>query len=114
VTVDEAVDALLGDQRTGDTTADLLAGLKEAMRRRERNTEHGGAVIAALVKQGMARTARAWAKLVALPPAIRPASSRAWALPASCDPQPRPDREGRDAMDDALEAGDQRVCHHVR
>jgi uncharacterized protein YerC len=34
-------------------TADLLAGLKEAMRRRERNTEHGGAVIAALIEQGV-------------------------------------------------------------
>lgn len=53
MTADEALDALLGNQRTGDTTADLLAGLKEAMRRRERNTEHGGAVIAALIEQGM-------------------------------------------------------------
>jgi hypothetical protein len=48
VTVDEALDALLGERRTGDLRADLIAAAKEAMDRRERNTEHGGAVIAAL------------------------------------------------------------------
>jgi hypothetical protein len=53
VTVDEALDALLGPQRTGDLRADLIAGAKEAMDRRERNTMHGGAVIAALRDAGM-------------------------------------------------------------
>jgi hypothetical protein len=53
VTVDEALDALLGPQRTGDLRADLIAGAKEAMERRKRNTEHGGAVIAALREAGM-------------------------------------------------------------
>ncbi len=52
-TTDEALDALLGDQLTGDTRTDLLDALKEAMRRRERNTAHGGAVIAALLDAGL-------------------------------------------------------------
>ena len=50
---DEALEALLGDQRTGDLRIDLIEGLKEAMRRRERNAEHRGAVIAALVDMGL-------------------------------------------------------------
>jgi hypothetical protein len=53
VDADEALAELLGDARTGDRQADLIAGAKEAMRRRKRNTEHGGAVIAALVEGGM-------------------------------------------------------------
>jgi hypothetical protein len=54
MTVDEALEALLlGDRRTGDATADLIAALREAMRRREQNTAHGGAVIAALVETGL-------------------------------------------------------------
>lgn len=53
VTVDEALDALLGPSRTGDQRADLIAAAKEAMDRRERNTAHGGAVIAALRDTGM-------------------------------------------------------------
>jgi hypothetical protein len=53
VTVAEALDALLGSDRTGDMRADLVAGAREAMDRRERNTEHGGAVIAALRATGM-------------------------------------------------------------
>jgi hypothetical protein len=53
VTADEALAELLGEQRSGDMRADLIAGAREAMRRRERNTEHGGAVIAALVEVGL-------------------------------------------------------------
>lgn len=53
MTADEALEALLGDRRTGDPTADLLEALREAMRRREQNTAHGGAVIAALVDAGL-------------------------------------------------------------
>lgn len=53
VTVDEALDALLGSARTGDPRADLVAAAMEAMDRRERNTAHGGAVIAALRDAGM-------------------------------------------------------------
>jgi hypothetical protein len=49
----EALEALLGDQRTGDLRIDLIEGLKEAMRRRARNAEHGGVVIAALVDMGL-------------------------------------------------------------
>ncbi len=53
MTVAEALDALLGSDRTGDMRADLIAGAREAMDRRERNSEHGGAVIAALRATGM-------------------------------------------------------------
>ncbi len=53
MTADEALAELLGEQRSGDMRADLIAGAREAMRRRERNTEHGGAVIAALVAAGL-------------------------------------------------------------
>jgi hypothetical protein len=52
MTVEEALDSLLGSHRTGDLTADLVAGAKEAMDRRERNSLHGGTVIAALVDAG--------------------------------------------------------------
>jgi hypothetical protein len=44
---------LLGDQRTADQRADLIAAAREAMRRRESNTTDGGAVIAALVELGL-------------------------------------------------------------
>ena len=48
MTVDEALDALLGEARTGDLRADLIAAAQESMRRREINSQHGGAVLAAL------------------------------------------------------------------
>ncbi len=53
MTVDEALDALLGAARTGDMRADLIAAAKEAMRRRVLNSQHGGAVIDALHNQGL-------------------------------------------------------------
>lgn len=53
MTVDEALDALLGDRRTGDQRTDLIAAAKEAMDRRERNSQHGGAVLAALIEAGL-------------------------------------------------------------
>lgn len=53
LTADEALDALLGEGRTGDERGDLIEAAKEAMRRRRLNTEHGGAVIAALHEAGM-------------------------------------------------------------
>lgn len=53
MTVEEALDALLGDRRTGDQRTDLIAAAKEAMDRRERNSQHGGAVLAALVDEGL-------------------------------------------------------------
>jgi hypothetical protein len=48
MTVEEAIVELLGDRRSGELRADLIDSLEEAMRRRERNTELGGAVIAAM------------------------------------------------------------------
>ena len=53
MTVDEALAELLGERRTGDVRADLIMGLHEAMRRRDRNTKVGGAVIAALRDEGL-------------------------------------------------------------
>ncbi|MGH3710524.1 MAG: hypothetical protein ACRDRU_14585 [Pseudonocardiaceae bacterium] len=52
---DELAEALasLGVQRSPDQRADLIAGAREALRRRERNTRDGGAVIAAMVALGM-------------------------------------------------------------
>jgi hypothetical protein len=40
---------LLGDQRTGDTTTDLVNAARKALRRREINTAAGGSIIASLV-----------------------------------------------------------------
>jgi hypothetical protein len=51
VTTEEALMNLLGERRTGDRRADLLAAAREAMRRREQNSADGGAVIAALVDE---------------------------------------------------------------
>lgn len=48
MTVDEALQELLGDRRTGDARTDLVEAAKEAMRRRERNTLLGGTVLEAL------------------------------------------------------------------
>lgn len=52
---DELAQALasLGVARTSDQRADLIAGAREALRRRERNTSDGGAVIAAMIELGM-------------------------------------------------------------
>jgi thymidine phosphorylase len=53
VTAEEALNSLLGANRTDDLRADLIAAAKEAMRRREQNTRDGGAVIAALIESGL-------------------------------------------------------------
>lgn len=53
MTTEEALVNLLGDRRTGDARTDLLEALREAMRRRERNSADGGAVIAALTEMGV-------------------------------------------------------------
>jgi hypothetical protein len=62
VSVDAAVDSLLGSQRSSDRRAGLIKAAKEAMRRREQNTHDGvtchdgGAVITALVELYVAVT----------------------------------------------------------
>lgn len=81
MTVDEALDALLGSRRTGDTPADLIAAAKEAMERRKRNTEHGGAVIAALRDSGMS-----WREIEAATEIPRTTAQR-WAEPPEGAPQ---------------------------
>ena len=52
MTLDEALDSLLGSRRSGDLTADLIGAAREAMRRREQNSALGGEVIAALLERG--------------------------------------------------------------
>jgi uncharacterized protein YerC len=51
--LDDALDSLLGSRGTGDRRTDLVAAAREAMARRERNTEDGGAVIAAMLEDGL-------------------------------------------------------------
>ncbi|MGH4007842.1 MAG: hypothetical protein ACRDTH_06725 [Pseudonocardiaceae bacterium] len=51
--LDAALNALLSGQRTGEQRADLVAAAREAMARRVRNSEHGGAVLAALRDLGL-------------------------------------------------------------
>jgi hypothetical protein len=75
VTVDEALGALLGERRTGDLRSDLVTAAKEAMDRRERNTAHGGAVIAALHDSGMS-----WRDIEAITGIPRTTAQR-WAEP---------------------------------
>lgn len=75
MTADEALAELLGEQRSGDMRADLIAGAREAMRRRERNTEHGGAVIAALVEAGLSY--REIERVTGIPRA----TAQRWAVP---------------------------------
>lgn len=53
MTVEEALAALLGDRQSGDLVDDLVEGAREAMRRRQRNTLHGGLVIEALHQAGL-------------------------------------------------------------
>lgn len=81
MTVDEALDALLGPERTGDQRADLIAAAKEAMERRIRNTEHGGAVIAALHEAGMS-----WREIEQATGIARTTAQR-WAEPPGRAPQ---------------------------
>ena len=81
MTVDEALDALLGPKRTGDQRADLIAAAQEAMDRRERNTLHGGAVIAALRDSGMS-----WREIETATGIARTTAQR-WAEPPERAPQ---------------------------
>lgn len=75
MTTNEALDALLGERRTGDERADLVAAAREAMDRRERNTQHGGTVLAALVDAGVSY--REIERLTGIPRA----TAQRWAVP---------------------------------
>lgn len=81
MTVEEALEALLGARRTGDLSADLIAAAKEAMDRRERNTLHGGAVIAALRDSGLS-----WREIEQATGIARTTAQR-WAEPPERAPQ---------------------------
>jgi hypothetical protein len=85
VTAEQALEALLGDTRTGDMRTDLIEAAKEAMRRRVSNTEHGGTVIGALRELGMS-----WRDIEAATGIARTTAQR-WAEPPP--PGPR-DGEG--------------------
>lgn len=52
MTVDEALDTLLGPAREGDPTTQLEEALRESLRRRERNSEAGGAIVHGLLRSG--------------------------------------------------------------
>ena len=71
----DALHCLLGDKQTNDDTADLIAGAKEAMVRRETNTVHGGLVISALIKAG--HSYREIEQLTGIPRA----TAQRWAAP---------------------------------
>ena len=53
MTADRALQALLGDHRSGDLVNDLIKAAKEAQRRREQNTVDGGDIIAELRVAGL-------------------------------------------------------------
>jgi hypothetical protein len=82
MTAAEALDALLGDARTGDIRADLIEAAKEATRRRESNTEHGGAVIAALRETGMS-----WRDIETATGIARTTAQRWAEPPQGCEPE---------------------------
>lgn len=77
MTADEALNALLGQERTGDLRADLIEAAKEAMQRRQRNSEHGGAAIAEMRAQGMS-----WREIETATGIARTTAQR-WAEPPS-------------------------------
>ena len=71
-----AVDALVPpDVRTGNDLADLTAAAQEAWKRRQQNTDLGGAVLAALY-----RAARSWRAVGSLT-GIPTTTARRWATP---------------------------------
>lgn len=73
--LNEALSDLLPDGRTGDLHADLLAAARETWRRRNRNTETGAAVLAALIDSGM--TYRQLEREVGIPKSV----AHRWATP---------------------------------
>lgn len=75
VTVDEAVDELLGELRTGDEDTDLVAAARVSMRIRERNSARGGAVLNALHQR-----VKSWREVERLT-GIPRETARRWALP---------------------------------
>jgi hypothetical protein len=72
----EALDRLVPRERqTGDLIADLTAAAQEAWRRREQNTQDGGAVLAALY-----RDTRSWRTLAYITK-IPATTARRWSIP---------------------------------
>jgi hypothetical protein len=76
-TLDEALDALLGPNRTGDLDQDLDAAGQEAWERRIRNTEYGAAVIDAMRDRG--RSYRDIEERTSIPKS----NAQRWATPPS-------------------------------
>lgn len=63
------------DERTGEDFADLRAAAREAWKRRQQNTDLGGAVLAALYRE-----AQSWRAVSALT-GIPVTTARRWATP---------------------------------
>lgn len=81
-----AVDELLPpSKQSGDLQADLIAAAREAWRRRQQNTELGGAVLAALHRSAESWRAVAWAT------GIDVRTARRWATPPEQADADRPD-----------------------
>lgn len=88
----EALDRLIPRERqTGDLVADLTTAAKEAWRRRQQNTQDGGAVIGALY-----RDTNSW-RTLAYVTGIPTTTARRWAIPpeeADADRPEPPDDAG--------------------
>ena len=89
VTVREALDALLGRNRTGDYKDDLIAAAREAMERRKRNSEHGGAILGAL-RDNVGLTWREIADVTGIPAS----TAYRWAEPPGAREAGDPDPPG--------------------
>lgn len=72
---DRALQALLGDHRSGDHINDLVNAAKESQRRREQNTVDGGEIIADLRAAGLE-----WRDIERLT-GIPKATAQRWATP---------------------------------
>lgn len=72
---DRALQALLGDHRSGNYLNDLVTAAKETQRRREQNTMDGGEIIDALREAGIE-----WREIERLT-GIPKATAQRWATP---------------------------------
>lgn len=75
VSVDDALNSLLGTERTGNLEVDLIAAAMETMRRRERNSIDGGLVLGELINLGLSY--RDIERLTGIPRA----TAQRWATP---------------------------------
>lgn len=81
LSLEEALTVLLGDDRTGDDLADLVAAARESFRRREINTQAGAAVLHSLVTDQF-RSYEQIADLTGIPQDV----AQKWAAPPERQP----------------------------